>query len=84
MKIVQIAALLLLAIPSAAVAENGKHSAIPETYRSATAQAPADISLGSKASTLVHNANECPPDVAEPVWGPANALLGFSCHAPLN
>jgi hypothetical protein len=84
MKIAQIVALLLLALPSVALAENGKHSAIPKTYRSATAQEAADISSGLKTSNLLRNANECAPDVAEPVWDSGTGRLAFSCHAPLN
>jgi hypothetical protein len=82
MKIVHVVALLLLATPSAAIAESGRHSAIPNKYRSATAQQPADTSTGVKTPNIVHNPGECLPDVGEPVWGSGNALLGFSCHAP--
>jgi hypothetical protein len=31
---------------------------------------------------LMHNANECPPDRAQPVWGTGSVLLGYSCVTP--
>ena len=84
MKIVQVVALLLLATPSAAIAESVSHKAIPKPYRSATAQEPVDVSTSLRALNISRNPGECAPDVAEPVWGAGNALLGLSCHAPIN
>lgn len=84
MKLARFAVLVLLTLPSAALADNTKHAAIPKSYLNATAQEPADISSGFKTPNLVGNANECAPDIAEPVWSSGNGRLAFSCHAPLN
>jgi hypothetical protein len=29
---------------------------------------------------IYNNGNSCGPDHAEPVWGPGNALIGYSCE----
>jgi hypothetical protein len=79
MKIVHVAALLLLATQSAAIAESG--NAVLKKYGSATAQDAWNIPRGK--SNIVSRPNECAPDAAEPVWGAGNATLGFSCHAPI-
>ena len=45
---------------------------------------PAIASMGPAASwPLARNANDCPPDRAEPVWGANSALLGYACIAKL-
>jgi hypothetical protein len=31
---------------------------------------------------VIHKANDCAPDRAEPVWGAGSALLGYSCETP--
>jgi len=43
-------------------------------------------SLGpTHTSTLVQSPASCAPDQADPVWGPGQQLLGYSCYrAPLH
>ncbi len=31
---------------------------------------------------VIHNANDCAPDRAEPVWGAGSALVGYACVTP--
>lgn len=39
-------------------------------------------SLGAThTSHLVQNRASCQPDMADPVWGPHEVLLGYSCYA---
>ena len=38
---------------------------------------------GTRSSEhITHNANDCPPDRPEAVWGANGALLGYSCVTP--
>ncbi len=38
-------------------------------------------SLGpTHTSTLVQNPAACAPDQADPIWGPGQQLLGYSCY----
>jgi hypothetical protein len=31
---------------------------------------------------VIHNANDCAPDRAEPVWGAGSAPIGYACVTP--
>jgi hypothetical protein len=75
----------LLCASTAASAQAGQNydgSPRYDARRSAAArqyfQAPAPEGYGH----VIHNANDCAPDRAEPVWGAGSALLGYSCVTP--
>ena len=36
----------------------------------------------TNTSCLVASRSDCEPQAAEPVWGPRQELVGFSCYAP--
>ncbi len=42
----------------------------------------ASESAANMTRHIVRNANDCPPDRAEPVWGANSALEGYSCVTP--
>jgi hypothetical protein len=81
MKSLQISAILLLALSSSACA-------MGSDPRNATASLTQDqiqtlaSNLGpTHSSHLVQSPDSCAPDAADPVWGPGNQMLGFSCYA---
>jgi len=42
----------------------------------------ANESAPNATGHVIRNANDCPPDRAEPVWGANSALAGYSCVTP--
>jgi hypothetical protein len=84
MKRASTAALALFAVISAASADSAHRAAGPKEFRSATALESSDASTSLKTSNIVRSPSLCLPDVAEPVWGAGNALLGFSCSSNNN
>jgi hypothetical protein len=70
---------LLLASPALAQSEP-RNSVAASPGGSQHSAMASDVS-GAPAR-LMHNANECPPDRAQPVWGAGSVLLGYSCVTP--
>jgi hypothetical protein len=71
-------ALLLSSISSPSLAQswaNPAHGKIHayDQYRAAGPSWPQTF------GPIVHNANNCPPDYPEAVWGDGQALLGYKC-----
>ena len=84
MKKLQLAALMVLCLSSAASAQSTlshRHhrrapaAPVAEQYSAMMPSAPAP-------SGVTHNANDCAPDHPEAVWGAGGALLGYSCVTP--
>jgi hypothetical protein len=85
MKNIVLAAILLTCLSSAADARGGYPSAGAPSApspdrRDYTAIAPTQETAPSNGIT--RNANDCPPDHAEAVWGADSALLGYTCVTP--
>ena len=80
MKTLQLVAIALLSLSSATWAQSGASradEAAPASNRYLAAPTP--VGAGDR---IVHNANDCPPDRADPVWGANAALLGYTCVTP--
>jgi hypothetical protein len=79
MKMLQLAIVAALAIPSAAYAQIGTNPT-PATKAFAN-RGMYSLVRPQTAAPIVHNSNECAPGVAAPVWRCNGELLGYSCAA---
>jgi hypothetical protein len=80
MKKMQMVFVALLCLSSAACAQSGPRFAGGNSLSGGaySAMAPSNAT----PSGVVQNANLCPPDVAEAVWGAGSAPLGYRCVRP--
>jgi len=86
MKKLQLAGLIVLCLSSAAFAQSApshRHHRRAPTAPVAEQYSPMMRSAAAP-SAITRNANECPPDRPEAVWGAGGALLGYSCVTPGN
>jgi hypothetical protein len=81
MKIFRTALVALVCLSTAAFAQGRHH--LPNTQSQSAdpyvALAPQNFQSSER---ITHNANDCPPDRAEAVWGAGSALLGYTCVTP--
>lgn len=82
MKPVNLSLLLLLALSSSASAMGGGSNATTAGLTLQQIGAMASSMGPTHTSHLVQSRASCAPDAADPVWGPNNELLGFSCYLP--
>jgi hypothetical protein len=83
MKLLSLTICGLVCLSAAAWAQNGPGQAYSTS--SWRAQAHASEWAGSGApSKIFRNANECAPGWGRAVWGPNDALLGYSCFNNAN
>jgi hypothetical protein len=80
----QLAIAFVCLLPAAAFAQSGalvtNRNLLPAGQIGGQAS-----SLGpTYSSHLVRSGNDCAPDNAAPVWGPGNALQGYSCYSNAN
>ncbi len=66
------AALLLFAASAFAQSSSDTHGRDRQAWPSQQAWTP-------PSQRIYSNGNSCGPDRAEPVWGPGNAMMGYSC-----
>jgi hypothetical protein len=71
------AALAFLALMTAAQAQTGHY---PQPATPAEIKAAVDRLGATHTTHLVQNRADCAPDLADPVWGPQEQFLGFSCY----
>ncbi len=83
MKFSHAAAVILLSMGAAGCSEtSAKPQASPLTQAQIGAEAS---SLGpTHTSRLYQSPADCQPDLADPIWGPGQKLLGFSCYRRAN
>jgi hypothetical protein len=82
MTIVGLSFASVLALQSAAYAQNEVRSDIPRATSSGSGHSQNnEVSQGGRGTSgsIVINANSCAPDRADPVWGRNSVLLGYSC-----
>ncbi len=85
MKTFQLALVGLVILNSAALAQSDRHKAVDAGRASDRGQYSANgSSMPGSFGRTVKNPNECAPDMASPVWGPASALVGYTCVTVTN
>jgi hypothetical protein len=81
MKKIPIILFAVFSLSSAACAQSGPRFAggnLPPVSQDSTSALRKLAASGG----IVQNANLCPPDVPEAVWGADSALLGYRCITP--
>jgi len=75
MKHLQCTILALFCLSTPALAQSAPRAT------NATPQWRAQLNVfdGNREGAPVHNANQCAPGYARPIWGTNSALLGYSC-----
>lgn len=73
----------LFCVPTASYAQDG----LSERYRyfdnRYSAQDSRSVYMGLEGyGRVTHNANDCAPDRAEPVWGAGSTPAGYACVTP--
>jgi hypothetical protein len=71
----------ILLVSSAGYAQDGASVSNGSSVYGRENSAGSPTAPGARVSTL-HNANDCAPNRAAPVWGANSALLGYSCVTP--
>ena len=73
----------LLCVPAASYAQGGpseKYRSLDDRY---SAQESRSVYMGLEGyGRVIHNANDCAPDRAEPVWGAGSTPAGYACVTP--
>jgi hypothetical protein len=88
MKRIHLLVLMFFALGSAAFAADSKaYRALVEPGDVGGLTQPQIAALATNlgpthTSYLVQSPVSCAPDAADPVWGPQEQMLGFSCRAP--
>jgi hypothetical protein len=82
MKRTCVAILALLSLSSAALAQGWTNAA--PVSRQAFAQAVQTALSHDPTGRYVRNANNCGMELQEPIWGPNDVLLGYSCYRNSN
>ena len=84
MKQLQLAFVALLCLSPAAFAQGSAPVTNQNTLTSAQIEGLTSSLGPTHSSHLVRSGNDCAPDSADPVWGPGNALVGYSCYSNAN
>ena len=88
MKHISLSAILLLALGTSSYAMGGgvgsNRSGLTEGQIGVLVQEQAGTNAATATSHLVQNSAECAPDQAEPIWGPGQQMIGYTCHEPEN
>lgn len=65
----------LLSLSTSAMAQ----SSYDASGRNRLAAWPTQQAWSAPSQHIYQSGNSCSPDRAEPVWGPGNAMMGYSC-----
>ena len=72
--------MVFLAAQSTAYAQSGQGAtALYETVSDRAPKAVAPFVASQTRNGVVHNANDCAPDQANPLWSSTAVLLGYMC-----
>jgi hypothetical protein len=74
MKRLQLAVLAIFCLSAPALAQSAHSTNATPQWR-----AQLNVPDWNRPQRLVHDANQCAPVYAQPVWGPNSGLLGYSC-----
>lgn len=70
-------AIVLLAVQPTAYAESA--TALYETWSGRDHKSVVHSAASQTPNGVLHNANDCAPDDANPVWSSSAVLLGYTC-----
>jgi hypothetical protein len=88
MKYISLSACLLLAFGTSAYAAGSgpasTRSSLTEGQVAVLVQQQTGTSEATATTHLVQNSADCAPDEAEPIWGPGQQMIGYTCHEPEN